>query len=196
MILRSLFLSLFSVLLAPCGRAGADDLAAARDIFRREVAKAFAVDAGKITVQPQHPGLPDNPYDALKTGSLFAFRADWKGSDPGPAGFAAADGRVAFARHPGNVKALLLECGVFTENPLQLPEIVKRLAWVHRGAGTLLEGPRHKASLTREGDAVEILWFARKAGNTGSFTWFRVTTRLRKDGECKTTIGKSEPFQP
>lgn len=184
------------VLSGACVHAG-DDLAGARGIFRREIARAYGIADETITVQPQHPGLPDNPFDPLKTGDLFAFRADWPGVDPGPGGFASADGRVAFARSDQGVAALLLACGVDRPDfTMPLSEVIRRLAWIYRSAGEPVEGPRHRHTLTRDGDAVEIVWHTRKAGATGSFSHSRLTVRLLPDGRTETRSEACEAVVP
>ena len=169
----------------------ASDLDAAREHYRQAVAAAFGIAAAKITVQPVHVGLPENPYEHLQTGDLFALRADWPGADPGPAGFASAKGQVAFAKHPDKVKTLLLACEVRDEKKmLPLDDIVRRLAWVYRGAGEPVEGANHKAHVVRDETGVTVVYYVRQAGQTGAIRFQSVTVQLKVDGTCVTRIEK------
>lgn len=169
----------------------ASDIETAREHYRKAVAAAFAVPVKQLTVQPVYVGLPDNPYEPLQTGDLYAVRADWDGANPGAAGFAGADGRVAFARHPEGVKALLLACDVRDETKMRpLKEIVQRLAWVYRGAGEPVEGVDHKAHVVRDDAGVTIVFYTRLAGQTGVILFKSVTVMLKADGTCVTQIEK------
>ncbi len=177
--------------------AGASELDTARDVFRKAISKAYEIPETQITVQPAHPGLPDNPYDALKTGDLFAFRADWKGTDPGPGGFAAADGRTAFVKAPVGLREILLAChAADAEKSLSLPAIIQRLVWCIKGKGEPVELPDRKDTITRADGGATIVFHTRQAGQTGSFQWFRITVKLGADGTASTTIESIQPKQP
>lgn len=174
--------------------AAASELDAARLVFRAAISKAYGISEKRITVQPAHPGTPDNPYDPLKTGALFAFRADWKEADPGPGGFAAADGRSAFAKAPNGLKELLIACNAAdAEKSLPLPALIKRIHWCIRGFGEPLEYLDLKHSVTRAQGKTTIVFHARRDGGTGSFLWTKVTVSFLSDS---TTTYKSETIRP
>jgi hypothetical protein len=169
----------------------ASDIETARERYRKAVAEVYGVALKKITVQPVSVGLPDNPYEPLQTGDLYAVRADWEGADPGAAGFAAADGRVAFAKYSEGVRTLLLACGVRDEKKmLPLKEVIRRLAWVYRGAGEPVEGVEHEHHVERDDAGVTILYYTRHAGETGVIIFKSVTVSLKVDGTCVTRIEK------
>ncbi len=160
-----------------------DDLARAREAFRKEVAVAYDVAAEKITVHPMHPGLPDNTYDTLKTGPWFAVRADIPGPDPGPRGFATADGKTAHGKafHGG---AALLD----SMRELPAAEIVRRLMWMNLPgtSSRLIDGhPQHAEvvppAIDSTGGNFTLTWFVEKAGNTGVVQIFRFQYTALKD---------------
>ena len=172
------------------------DLARARQVFHQEIAQAYGVESSAVTVQPQYPGLPDNPYDDLRIGDFFAFRADWKGQDPGPRGFAASDGRVIFAQGNRGVWELLRECQVFGPQPLPLLKIVERLAWVYRAAGTPTEGLHRQHRFERDGDRVSIVWYGRAGDRTGAFSLTEVTVKADRQGGCTVKFDRSFSAMP
>lgn len=165
----------------------------ARARFQAAVASAFGVDPASVTVQPVHAGLPDNPYDALQTGALYALRADFPGADPGPAGFASPDGQVAFARHPRGLAALMMAVGLTDEAPPSMPldAIVERVTWAHPSFGKATNfdpvrgTPLPAASLepSPEGrGAKRLTWHAVRAGATGSQEVHRLVLHIADDG--------------
>lgn len=170
---------------------------AARKAFSSALAETYHIPAREITVQPVHAGLPDNPYDPLKTGAFFALRADWPGNDPGPAGFAAADGRTAFIRHPDGVRALLEACRISDpQMSLPLDDIIKRLAWIYRHAGDPVELPRREAEIRRSADGIRIIYQTVTAGGTGSLVYSQVEISLPPSGPTTFHIHKIPgPFQ-
>lgn len=179
----------------------ADDLALAREAFRRDIAVAYEIDVEKITVQPVHAGLPDNPFDALKTGPFFALRADFPGRDPGLGGYASAGGITIFAKGYKGAEALMEACGVWRET-LLLPvgEIVSRLEWMfHAGVPVrVLDGhPVHEEvsepTFHRgENNEFEIRYFVERFGPTGLVTCSRISYR----GDHHKTITREETKLP
>jgi hypothetical protein len=164
---------------------------AAREVFASAMAGAYHIPVRKITVQPVHAGLPDNPYDRLKTGALFAVRADWPGNDPGPAGFAAADGCTAFARHPDGVRALLEACRISDPKmSLPLDDIIKRLAWIYRHAGEPAEIPHRRTEIQRSADGIKVIYQTRSPGGTGSLFYSEVEVFLPPSGPATFHITK------
>lgn len=193
-------ISLLSVCFLTC-LANADEMSRARDAFRRDIAAAYEIDVDKITVQPVHAGLPDNPFDALKTGPFFALRADFPGHDPGPGGYASSGGITVFAKGFQGAEALMEACGVWSE-ALLLPvgEIVSRLEWmVHAGAPVrVLEAhPDHEEvsepTFHRgENNEFEIRYFVERFGPTGLVTCSRISYR----GDHNKTITREETKLP
>lgn len=179
----------------------ADELKQAREAFRRDVAVAYAINVNNITVQPVHAGLPDNPFDALKTGPFFALRADFPGNDPGPCGFASSGGITVFAKGFKGAGALMEACGVWQET-LLLPvgEIVKRLEWMfhagspvrmleaHPGHQEVSEPTFHRG----EKNEFEIRYFVERFGPTGLVTCSRIIYR----GDHNKTITREETRLP
>lgn len=158
----------------------ARELAAARDVFHRDILSVCQIRGKAITVQPAYAGLPDNPYDALRTGPYFAFRADLSHGAPGIHGFATADGRSAFAQGGHGVEGFLQACGVWRSagaHPMAVGDVVQRLLWIYlpKPAARLIEGhPVHREIVpprmdleTRTG-ACRITFFVTKTGLTGS----------------------------
>lgn len=169
---------------------------AARKAFASVVAETYQIPVRKITVQPVHAGLPDNPYDPLRTGDLFAVRADWSGVDPGPGGFAAADGRTAFVRHPEGVRVLLEACEISDpKRSLPLADIIKRLNWIYRHAGNPVEMPNREAEILRSSDGVKVIYQTVTAGRTGSLVYSQVEIFLPPSGPTTIHIEKiPDPF--
>ena len=58
--MKSFLHSLLMLLLVGAARAD-DDLALAREAFRKSIAAAYGVAEKKVTVHPMHPGQPDKP---------------------------------------------------------------------------------------------------------------------------------------
>ena len=188
-------LLLFSMSLSV--RAQESELARAREFFRQEIVLAYGVQLANVKVQPEYPGLPDNPYESLRTGPFFALRADWPGQDPGPTGYATADGRVVFAKGHQGVGELLKACGVFEpERRLPFPEVLNRLAWVYRAFGEPVEGPKHQSTFERDGDRVRIVWYTRAAGATGSIRFTKISLETTTGGSTSVrfeTVGSVAP---
>ncbi len=165
----------------------ADSLAQARTHYQRAIADAYTQPLDAVKVQPAHAGLPDNPYDALKTGDLYAVRADWPGQDPGPAGFAAANGDLAYAKHPQGLQALIRAARVLDpDQALPTPDLVARVAWVYVGFGKPVEfhpakGPLGPPTLPRADGGATLTYHALSTGNTGSTGVARIILTIRPD---------------
>lgn len=166
-------------------RAGDDGTARARRAFGVAVAEAYGLDLAAVTVQPAHPGLPDNPFDPLAWGSYRAFRADFA-SPPGEVhGFASvADGPPAFARFSragaqGGISAILEAMAVLDPaRSAPLEEIVRRIAWCHPGFG---RAERHREvpwALERGPDGAMVSYTASRAERTGLVRWRLVVTEI------------------
>lgn len=166
----------------------ADPLAQARAHFQRAVADAYAQPLDAVKVQPVYAGLPDNPYDALKTGDLYAVRADWPGQDPGPGGFAAASGELAYAKHPKGLQALMKAAHVLDPaTSLSAEQLVARVAWVYSGFGKPTDfhpskGPLGEPTLTRADGGAVLVYHAMSTGGTGSTAAARITVTIGADG--------------
>lgn len=165
--------ALFLVMSTSAAQAS-DAFGEARAAFARGIAAAYDIAPAVPTVQPRHPGLPDNPYDALETPPFFAFRADWPGMDPGPRGFAAADGRIVAARSADAIRGLLEAAGM-AQSPPPANAIVRRLMWLYQPdpANRLIEWHSRQVQVAppvveRNTDgAIRIVWFVERGGRTG-----------------------------
>lgn len=159
----------------------ADTLAAARAAFRADIAAAYGIAPGSVVVQPAHPGLPGNPFEALDIGAFHAVRADFPGHDPGPQGFAAADGRTVFARGGHGIADLLAATGARRTPPPPADAIVRRLMWVYQpgAAVRLIAGHPQRAEvaparLDQAGDGtLALVWFITRPGETGTVGIYR-----------------------
>lgn len=167
-----------------------DALEAARAAFAREVAAAYGVAPAELTVQPRYSDLPDNPYDALEAPPFFALRADWPGMDPGPRGFAAADGRVVAARVPGAIRDLLEAAGI-ARSPLLAEEVVRRLMWLYQAdpGNRLIDWHHRHAQVSApaieqdtEG-AARVTWFVERGGQTGFVGVYRAVFSIASGAE-------------
>ncbi|BBK41222.1 hypothetical protein STVA_12420 [Allostella vacuolata] len=167
-----------------------DGLAGAREAFARDVAKAYGIARQTVLVQPQYPGLPDNPYDALETPPFLALSAGWPGMASGPSGFAAADGRTVSARNPAAITDLLAAAGIGLRPPPRT-DIVRRLMWLYQpdpGNRLIDAHPRidqvtppiieHAAD-----GAVRLSWFVERGGRTGWVGVFRADFHLLPGGK-------------
>lgn len=169
---RALFCLLLMLQTTTC--LAIEPLACARKAFAQVMAAVYGVDIENMVVQPQHPGLPDNPYDALATPPFFAFRADWPGMDPGPRGFAAADGRVVATRSADAIRDLLEAAGM-AQSPPPAEAIVRRLMWLYQPnpGDRLITSHPEKLKVTppaiqQNGDgSIRIVWFVQRGGQTG-----------------------------
>ena len=191
--MRSLVAMLLLALPIAPATAG-DGLAGAREAFARDIAKAFGIARQTVVVQPQYPGLSDNPYDALETPPFLALSADWPGMDragmaTGPRGFAAADGRTVSARNPVAI-ADLLEAGGIGLRPPPRTDIVRRLMWLYQPdpGNRLIEGHPEigqamPPSIERAADgAVRVSWLVERGGRTGWIGVFRADFLLPPGG--------------
>ncbi|MCZ4291532.1 hypothetical protein [Hoeflea alexandrii] len=146
----------------------------ARAAFARTVAAAYPTAQDKTVVQPQYSGLPDNPYDELETPPFFAFRADWPGMDPGPRGFATADGRAIVARHSGAIRDLLEAAGT-AHSPVPAEAVVRRLMWLYQpdpGNRLITWHPvqsrvAEPVVKQNEDGTIHVAWFVERGGGTG-----------------------------
>jgi len=175
----------FAAIAAP----DASEQGRARDAYAAAIASAWGLSPHALSVQPQHPGVPDDPHAALATPPFFAFRADWSGMDPGPRGFASADGRVASARTPGALRDVLEAAGL-DRSPPPLDAIVKRLMWVYQPASAyraidghprIAEAVPPELHRSEEG-AVRVVWYVVYAGATGSSSVLRSRFTLPAEG--------------
>ncbi len=102
-------------------------------MFRRAIAKAYDVSPADVVVQPACAGLPENAFEPLQTGPFFALRADISGYEPGPQGFATADGRSLFARDSAAMGDLLAAAKVGgSESTPSVESVLERVRWIYR----------------------------------------------------------------
>lgn len=173
----------------------ADGLAAARDAFRRDIAVAYQEPPRMVVVQPVHRGLPDNPFEGLATGPFYAVRADFPTYDPGPQGFASADGRTVFA-YGGTVQArggrgLKPFLEAVDAERLPADAVARRLMWIfqpgawhrlivsHPQLAEVAPPRRHE---TQADGGAAFTWYFTRPGPTGLIFVYRADFRLRPDG--------------
>lgn len=190
MTFRGSRIGLLLLALATCGGRAEDALASARQAYARDISLAYDVPSGKIIVEPRHPGLPDNPYAPLKIGDLFAVRADFPNHDPGPAGFAAHDGRTAFARHPEGLSALV---EAFDEKAPSVLEMTRRVMWIYQPpSARLLDGHPTSGDITspalekdKSGRFLMLTYFTEEGGNTGALVVWKNTLHRLPGGKTQ-----------
>jgi len=189
---RALFCLLLMLQTTTCHAI--EPLASSREAFAQALAAVYGIDIEKIVVQPQHPGLPDNPFDPLATPPFFALRADWPEVDPGPRGFATADGCVVTARFPDAIRHLLEAAGV-QQSPVPTDAIVRRLMWLYQpGTGNRLIDwhPQHTQVTTSvvaqdANGTIRATWFVERGGHTGLVSVYRADFVLAPDNPPRFT---------
>ncbi len=152
-----------------------------------------------VVVQPVYPGLPDNPYEALATGPFYAVRADFPTYDPGPPGFASADGRTVFA-YGGTVQArggrgLGPLLAAADAEKLSAEAVVRRLMWIFQPGAwhrLIVSHPQRKevapprrqdaGGVAGADGAAAFTWYFTRPGPTGLISVYRADFRLRPDG--------------
>lgn len=173
-------------------------LDAARDAYAAAIAQAYGVPSGEVVVQPVFAGLPDNPLDALATPPFFAVRADWPGTDPGPRGFAAADGRTVCAKSPAAI-ADLLEAAGAKRRPAPVVALVRRLMWMYQPSSSnrLLESHPRRAdvvapTLVHDDTGLRMRWYVERGGTSGWLGVYRVDFALSPNGTPSFTENLSQ----
>lgn len=168
----------------------------ARSHFRLAIAETYNQEPRRVSVQPTDPDLPNSAFTPLNVGDLFAFRADFPGQDPGPRGFASADGAVAFIAHDKGISALVESCQVLdAEAALPLEESVKRIAWIYRAWGEVIDGHPNfpqieEPTIERSDDGATITFYTEAPGDTGSINYYRVTVKVAND--YSTTVSREQ----
>ncbi|GAB4275723.1 MAG: hypothetical protein Kow0013_29670 [Pararhodobacter sp.] len=182
--LAAVLFPVLSATAAPC-----QDRETARAAFADAVAAEFGVDVGNVTVQPRHPGLPDNPYDALAAGPYLAFEASHPARDARLRGFATPDGRVVLGRAAGDMPDFLAFAGL-ADRPPQADALARRLMWIFEtGVGTrLIAGHPEKpevvppAVIHLPDGGIQVVWFVTIPGNTGYIGTYRCLFQMNADG--------------
>lgn len=156
----------------------------AREHFAAALASDYGLD---FDVFPVTPGLPDNPYDSLTTGTFLAFRAEALDSDLVVNGFADALGHVVTLRRSAQ----------FSELVRSLPDddtatLVSRMMWLFGpmpGARIVdwhptipQVGPARKR--VSADSALTLEWFVTLPENTGLVVVWKLSVDLPASGKA------------
>lgn len=182
---------------------GKRSIDAARDIFTTALTGSLGWKPKKFHVNPM-PGVePDELHRSLVTGDLFPWTAYTKDDKQRVRGFAGIgeNGGIAFPGykggigHPGGIADLLKACHVLDKKKrLPIGQIVARVSFCLNDwkSGEFVYAPEHaklweapkavgKPTLSALKNGVQLTWFLMIPGNTGSYTYAKVSLTVLPD---------------